>query len=201
MRFEDAVARDEREWAERERQAMLAERAEQRRAERITASGLPPHLQGTSLPHTALGRIAREWADEEIPGLCLTGGVGVGKTYLAAAACWHRLQRKTCKWVSVARMMTQLRASFDDDSRKAAIRSVVGGGAAILDDLDKVNPTEYGKEVLFAAINGRIETGAPLLVTTNLTPTQLGQKLGAPIMSRVAGLEVVRMSGADRRVA
>ena len=171
---------------------------------RIERSGLPSDLSRLSL----LGAIpgpstdaAREWARGEIKGLCLTGPVGVGKTWLAAAATWTRLQSYSVKWVSVARLMTQLRAGFGSEMKTQADKIVAGTGAIVLDDLDKVNPSDYGREVLFAAIDGRVEEGSPLLVTTNKAVSELGEKLGDPIASRLAGYcQVVRMVGEDRRL-
>lgn len=201
MKVEDAAAIEEARWAEEERQRMLAEKAEERREHRIAASGLPESLRGIALPDSPVGKLAGDWAEGKLNGLCLTGGVGVGKTHTAAAACWARLQRESCRWVSVARLMTQMRAGFEDESRKAATAAIIRPSAVVLDDLDKANPTEFGKEVIFAAVDGRVEAEAPLLVTTNLSPTEIGKKLGEPVMSRVAGYcEVVRMSGVDRRV-
>jgi DNA replication protein DnaC len=191
---DDCIEREEREEEQRER-------AERHRA-RIENSGLPVRLQGLSLPDTELGRLGAKWATGELRGLCFSGPVGVGKTYTAAGACWLRLQRAGCRWVSVARLMTQLRAGFQDEARAAASRAVTGEGAIILDDLDKVNPTDYGREVIFAAIDGRVEAGAPLLVTTNLGPREIGERLGDAVMSRLVGYcEQVKMVGEDKRLA
>lgn len=181
------------------------EAQEQRAAleNRINVSGLPRKLREVGFAgHGQVADSAREWSRMADPGgLLLHGPVGVGKTYLAAAACWERLQHAPCRWVSVARLLTQLRSAFDDEDRARAARTVAGDGAAILDDLDKVNPSEYGREVIFTAIDGRIEAGAPLLVTTNLAPSELGEKFGHAIVSRLVGYSrVVEMAGKDRRL-
>lgn len=177
--------------------------AEERLRRRVEKSGLPKRLQDLPLSSTPLGALAEDWANGSLSGLCLTGPVGVGKTYAAAAACWAKINTgRSCRWVSVARLMTQLRAGFGDDARAAAIAAVAGEGAIVLDDLDKVSPTDYGREVIFAAVDGRVEAGAPLLVTTNLEPDQIGDKLGDAVMSRLVGYcTTVRMQGDDRRLA
>lgn len=183
-------------------------RAEQeaadKRQERVMRSGMPSAFRrigfdGFAFP--AAVEAAQAWAADG-GGLCLHGAVGVGKTRLAAAACNLRLEHAAVRWVSVARLMTQIRSSFTDDARYEATRIITGRGGIVLDDLDKVNPTDYGREILFAAIDGRIEAGAALLVTTNLPPSQIGERLGDPIMSRIAGYcDVLEMTGPDRRVA
>lgn len=188
------IEREERDEERRERADRLKLRIEH--------SGLPAQLHGLPLPDNEVGGLAAKWAAGDLCGLCISGPVGVGKTYTAAAACWLRLQERGCRWVSVARLMAQLRAGFQDEARTAASRAVVGEGAIILDDLDKVNPTDYGREVIFAAIDGRVEAGAPLLVTTNLGPQEIGERLGDAVKSRLVGYcDTVRMLGRDRRVS
>jgi DNA replication protein DnaC len=172
---------------------------------RITRSELPSPLQGLRIEDAVKGpasEAAGFWATGKIPGLCLTGPVGVGKTWLAAAAAWERLQTYSVRWVSTARLMAQLRSGFNSEAKAKADTIIAGTGAIVLDDLDKVKPSEYAREVLFAAIDGRVEEGSPLLVTTNKSMGELGNQLGDPIMSRLAGhCRVVKMVGDDRRVA
>lgn len=183
---------------------VLAERdlkREQALASRISKSGLPLPLHDNPWPDTEPAKAAREWAKGERNGLVLTGEVGVGKTYLAGCATWEMLKRRSVSWVSVAALMTRLKASFDDEDRARSIYVVQGEGPLVLDDLDKANPTEFGKEILFAAIDQRIIHGSPLLVTTNLPMGALADRMGDPIASRLAGLKPIEMVGTDRRLA
>jgi len=171
------------------------------------------HLEGSFLPAQLRGvdfggftqpeavDLAKRWGNGELQGLCLTGDVGVGKTRLAAAAVWPMLYRRRVRWVDTAQLVSSLRSSFDDAHRAQAMRVITGNGPAVFDDLDKVNPTDFVREVLFGAINARVAQGSPLLITTNQPPSALGEILGAAVMSRLAGYcTVVEMLGADRRV-
>jgi len=201
-RCDECAAKQEAFEAERERR-------EAREARRSRCQ-LPNPLRGQLLDHfspregQALAfEAARQWASTEKPGsLVLTGDVGRGKTQLAAAACWTRLEHWPCKYASVARAMSKLGASFTDEGRVEAVRVFSGAGAAILDDLDKCRATDYGKEQLFSAIDGRQQAGSPLLVTTNLTPDEIGAMFGEPLMSRLAAphCRVVEVGGKDWRV-
>lgn len=178
--------------------------------ERRSRCGLPANLRGeqlVALPakrgQLAAIRAARQWAiGEGSPGLMLLGPTGVGKTQIAAAACWTRLTVSPCTYASAARVMAQLGASFGDDARTRATRVFSGSGALVLDDLDKVRPTDFGREQLFAAVDAREQAGSPLLVTTNLTPAQIGERYGDALMSRLVGYcRAVKVEGEDWRIA
>lgn len=193
------------ECSEKREQAADMEKAIEKHGRNLDGSDLPAALQGirfNGFTQPEAQVLAEQWAAGELSGLCLTGDVGVGKSWLAAAAVWSMLQRRRVEWVDVAQLISALRASFSDQQRAAASRVVTGNGPAVFDDLDKVNPTDYCREVLFAALNARIAAGAPLLVTTNLPIVALGDMLGKPILSRLDGYcQVVEMVGPDRRVA
>jgi IstB-like ATP binding protein len=187
--------REERYWLEVE-----AEREMECFARRVKGAQLPRRLLRVPYPANT-PQAVREWGAGKIDGLCLTGNVGVGKTHLAAAACWHRLHREPIRWVRVAQLLTQLRAGFGDEDANAAKQVIAGTGGIVLDDLDKVNPTEFGREVLFCAIDGREQEGTPLLVTTNLSMNELGNRLGGAVASRISGYcKVLRVEGQDRRL-
>jgi DNA replication protein DnaC len=75
----------------------------------------------------------------------------------------------------------------------------------ILDDLDKARPSAFAAEQVFNAVDLCITHGSPLLVTTNLTPSQLATHWPAPhgeaIASRLAGFcELHELTGPDRRL-
>lgn len=201
IKFEPLLAGICDECATPEEKAARDRKRVENRTSRIANSGLPLPLQGNPWPEGPAADAAKRWAAEEVPGLVLTGPVGVGKTYLAGCACWSMLQRRSVSWVPVAALMMRLRASFSDEERARAIHIVQGDGPLVLDDLDKANPTEFGKEVMFAAIDQRVSSGTPLLVTTNLDMDSIADRMGDPIASRLNGLRPLEMVGTDRRMA
>ena len=147
----------------------------------------------------------RQWAGTRRPGtLVLTGDAGRGKTALAGAALWTRTEQFSCRYASVARAMAALGGSYSDEGRAEAVRVFAGNGAIVLDDLDKCRTSDFGKAQLFAAVDGRQQAGAALLVTTNLKPRQIGELFGEPLMSRLAAgtnCRVVAVGGPDWRVS
>lgn len=177
--------------------------------ERRANSQLPAALHGFEFAQmvTEGGRAeainaARTWAAEsDSKGLCLFGGVGAGKTRLAATAAFLRLQRWPLVWVSMPILLAQLGAAFSDSARREAIQVLTGKGALVLDDLDKISPSEWARNQLFAAIDKRVQAGAPLLITTNLPPSSLGEKFGEPVMSRIVGYcRTLELPGRDQRL-
>lgn len=191
--------------AESEREAEVLREA---RVVRVRSSGLPAVLTDvriSSLERTpensaALDK-AEEWGRGALNGLVITGPVGVGKTWTAAAASNLYLDRKPLRWFSVARMLAQAKAGFRTTA-KDEVNSVLldASMALVMDDIDKVNPTDFARDILFQAIDERVNNRTALLVTTNMRYTEIEETYGEPIASRLAGYcEPVRIEGQDRR--
>lgn len=171
---------------------------------RLERCGIPKDLRGiTDLP-PSLPAVARDaaqaWVRGDLSGLCLYGPNGTGKTTLAAAAAWKRLQGAPVCWVSIASLMTGLRSGHGSKAKAAADQIILGRGAIVLDDLDKANDSDFAREVLHALVDNRYAEGSPILVTTNRTLRELDKRVGSSVASRLAGYcEVVRIGGKDWR--
>lgn len=199
-----------RECCEADERAAEQAQSAQERDKRVRGSMMPRALQGMRWDviddrgdRGKAIEAAKAWATAIKPrGLCLFGDTGVGKTRIAATAAWARLERFALRWVSVPVLMAQVGAGFSDEGRREAIATIAGAGPLVLDDLDKVNPSEWSRQQLFAAIDSRIAADAPLLITTNLPPSQLGEKFGEPVASRIVGsCDVISLHGEDRRLS
>jgi DNA replication protein DnaC len=149
---------------------------------------------------------AKEWAacrdfSGRKPGLLLYGEPGSGKTRLMATAAAARLEHSPIRWVSVGVLMAELQGAWNDEDRKQALKVLTGATAVALDDFDKVNPSQSMLAQLFTALDKREQARSPLLVTTNLKPSDLASKLGNVIASRLTGMCVVLpYPGPDRRL-
>jgi DNA replication protein DnaC len=173
------------------------------RERNISNCQMPPELRRLSFDSYDTSRkgaanalaAARAWSlgQHERRGIMLCGPVGVGKTRLAATAAWAAMgefQRKRrrrdgatlvpgvgVRWVNVADLIVKLGAAFGDKDRAEALRILTGRGGIVLDDLDKINPSQFVLSHLYTAIDGRMQHAAPMFVTTNLFPDQLREKL------------------------
>jgi DNA replication protein DnaC len=71
----------------------------------------------------------------------------------------------------------------------------------VLDDFDKVKPSEFGTQQIFTAIDSRVQAGVPLIVTANLRLGEVVERYGEPIGSRLAGhCTQLVLDGPDRRL-
>lgn len=203
---DECVARAEQQDAERSERE-TAERRAAEIAERVRRSGLPAkhHLTVDALDHPALVvGAARRWAQHG-GGLLLTGRFGRGKTFVAGAAAFTRLQSRPVVWTSAPLLFARLGTGLGTEQRDWALQTLSGREALVLDDVDKARPTEYGAEQVFLAIDQRCEHETPLLVTTNLSVSGLADRwpepYGEAIASRLAGYcEALRVEGSDRRL-
>lgn len=70
----------------------------------------------------------------------------------------------------------------------------------VLDDIGAERPSEYVCERLYDLINHRYTNMLATIYTSNLTPFELGDRLGSRIESRVRSAEQIKLVGSDRRV-
>lgn len=154
---------------------------------------------------------AKRWAAGELLGLVMLGGVGRGKTTIAAAAAidymGRNLGKASPRWISTTLALSNLGRDFGDRERRLTIEMLTGKASPlVLDDLDKGKPSAFAAEQIFLAIDLATANGRPLVVTSNLMPSQL-QTLwpkphGEAIASRLAGYcEMYQITGVDRRMA
>ena len=101
-------------------------------------------------------------------GYLFWGGVGTGKSYLAACIANALMEKEVAvRMTNFATILGDLAASFEN--RNEYISRLCRYPLLILDDFGMERGTEYGLEQVFNVIDSRYRSGKPLIVTTNLT--------------------------------
>lgn len=144
-------------------------------------------------------------------GLLFIGGVGSGKSHLAAAianaimdyvpipdstaeGCGQGLAcditpYSGVRFVGTVALLEQLRASFNDsESAQNIIRRYREANLLILDDLGAEKPSDWARERLFDIIDFRYSECLPTIITTNANIPELRQKLGDRICDRIRSM-------------
>ena len=155
--------------------------------------------------------------------LILYGSFGMGKSHLAAAAIqealnagWHQ-----CYFRVWPEYLRRLQASWNrqkDDAgewvgeNEAQItEELQGGKLVVIDDLDKRQPTDWSRSVLYTALNHRYNAQLPTILTFNYGPDQADPKapgrlalenyLGGAIFDRLiqSAYDVIEFNGPSYR--
>ena len=152
--------------------------------------------------------IARKYVDnftemkKRGKGLLLYGTVGTGKTYAAACIANELIsQGRPCLVTNFARITNTLQGMFDGKQRYLDDFNRLD--LLVIDDLAAERDTSYMQEMIFNIIDSRYRSGKPLIVTSNLTQTDLKNPVSVDrkrIYSRLLEMCVpIEVKGADRR--
>lgn len=155
------------------------------------------------LSHLAHGYVDNfRMLSEKGKGLLLYGSVGTGKTF--AAACIANAltdQGKPCLVTNFARLVNTLDGMRE--GRQEYIDRLGGFALLVIDDLAAERSSDYMGEIVQNIIDSRYRSGKPLIVTTNLTASELKhptdmrrQRIFSRLFEMCIPFEVV---GDDRR--
>ena len=105
-------------------------------------------------------------------GLWFYGAVGTGKPSVAMLVAHHALKRDASVAIySIPRLFTELRATYDDNSRESfwgLFRKLCSVDLLVLDDLGAERQTDWVVEQLYSIVNERWQDRGSILVTSNI---------------------------------
>lgn len=126
-------------------------------------------------PMDILRRYVEKWEDmqRENIGLLLYGDVGTGKSY-GAACIANRLMEQDipARMINLSTVLNSM-GSFQGEEKNTYIADLMQYPLLILDDFGMERQTEYALEQVFNVIDARYRSGKPLIITTNLSLTEL----------------------------
>lgn len=220
VKFEDririmpCICRCQQEEGERQKKRM--EKQEQMLyIRRLKAAGLQERYlrewtfeSASDTPTVQLGkRYVERWeqARKKNLGLLFWGDIGTGKSFLAACIANALLEKGIpVLMTNFSKILNQMGAMYSDE-RYHYIASFNQFSLLIIDDLGIERNTEYALEQVYAVIDERYKARLPLIITTNLTISQLRNPEDAAharIYSRVLEMcTPVHVPGIDRRAA
>ena len=104
---------------------------------------------------------------------------------------------------TAAHILTQFeRSKFgrEDEAAEADVHRCMACDLLILDDLGSEMATAFVVSALYQIVNTRLMTGKKTILSTNLTPEEVGRRYGAAIRSRLEGeYQVLTFFGEDIR--
>ena len=105
-------------------------------------------------------------------------------------------------FISVPKFMRELKINIDtkSDYVQHINKYVSDADLVIWDDIATKSATEFEHEQLISIIDTRIEDNKSNIFTSNISPSELNNYLGARLTSRIVGLsKIICFNGSDKR--
>lgn len=138
-------------------------------------------------------------------GILLHGDYGVGKTHLVTAVANYLVYNYgvSAYFTSlpdlIARIQMAMRRYDENDDPRKLVKSI---DILILDDLGREKSSDWSQQILFEIVDHRYRAKKPILITSNLNPTQLSYQVGEATMSRVINMShIIAVNGVDYRIS
>jgi len=134
-------------------------------------------------------------------------GCGCGKTHLAVSLAKAALDlRYTVKMATEDELLADIKASYGDAAERSEaqiIAELAQPWLLVLDDVGTVGvkSVEWYQGIIYGVVDRRYRESTPIVMTTNLGPHDLAQRLGPRTMSRLSEMGVgLHLDGPDRRL-
>ena len=99
------------------------------------------------------------------------GTVVTGKTIAACSSANELIERGYDVWVTT--MLPLLRSAGNFSACESVFERIQKVDLLVLDDFGTTKNSERNLELLFEIVDARARSGKPLIITTNLIPTEL----------------------------
>lgn len=115
-------------------------------------------------------------------GICIAGGVGTGKTFLASCFAVSLMRRRVrVLWCSFGDFVRCVRASYSrGGSEQEVLARFISPKVLFIDDLGKERPTDWAVSQLFTVIDARYNAELPTVISTNYSLNELAVRLTPP---------------------
>lgn len=114
-------------------------------------------------------------------GFLFWGPPGTGKTYLAFCIANKLIEDLVpviaISSIGILNRIKQTYKSYGQEGEVEIINTLKNASLLVLDDLGAENGKDWAKEKLYEIVDSRYRDGKPMIITTNLTLSQLKDKL------------------------
>lgn len=126
-------------------------------------------------PMETLRKYADKWEQFRAGniGLLLYGGVGTGKSYGAACIANKLIERHIPACMENLSSIMNTLSGLQGKEKNEYITDLMQYPLLILDDFGMERQTEYALEQVFNIVDARYRSGLPLIITTNLSLSEL----------------------------
>jgi len=138
---------------------------------------------------------------EKNMGLLFWGDVGTGKSYSAACIANYLLERRVSVVMTSFIKLLDAMQNFSNDN-EALIRKLNRAKLLIIDDLGAERGTDFALENVYNVVDSRVREEKPLIITTNLTLTEIRSPSNmrlSRIYDRLNGLYPMQFTGLSYR--
>ncbi len=137
-------------------------------------------------------------------GILMKGGTGLGKTHLSLAIANEVINKGySVVYVSAPDILSKLEKehfSYDYDKEQLLMQSLIDCDLLILDDLGTEFSTPFANAAVYNIFNTRVNMGKPIIINTNLTPSEIETNYSQRFMSRImSSCSVLDFIGRDIR--
>ncbi len=141
--------------------------------------------------------------------LILFGNYGTGKTMLMSILCYSLAKDYLFKphFANLVDLMNDIKDTFNTSNNKTTKQTLEKYSKCeflFLDDIDKIKPTDYAKEIIYSLVNYRTEQELPTIVSANHTPEELDLNyFDEAIVSRLADInnsKIIQFSHKNKRL-
>lgn len=166
-------------------------------ARTVRDTGLPSELRGIDLAQLSLrSDVVEKCAAADRKPLLLVGGLGTGKTSLAAAIMWGLMDRLEMpgRWVDLERLTPSVRRlDFSSDGYRAAIAQLMDSrpGPVVFDGLEVAGSVNATGAIADAMKIELATTDRPVIVTSELGLGDLHLAVGEKVARRLTQDAVV----------
>lgn len=151
---------------------------------------------------TGAEKYAEDFDPDLSPSLFFVGDTGLGKTHISSAIAKVVLDKGySVVYETAPNMMIQLeKEHFDRSSGSENTDKYLTSDLLIIDDLGAEYITKVNLSFLYNIVNTRILNHLPMIISTNLTPTELEKRYERRMSSRFMGeFNVTLFKGEDMR--